>query len=129
MYAFQVVRVKGDMLLIDGTVMADCVTTARAGCFPLVAFLCSVLQLSRRMLIPDILKSEQESWWDVGHHGKTRKDNELTLSFAVRVLEVLLTGCGVRYKDVRMQYAACLKEFFKVPKLMHLFPYCQHPEF
>jgi hypothetical protein len=116
------------MLLLDGTVMADCITAARAGRFPLVAFLYSVLQLSRHMLFPDILKSEQESWWDLEHRGKTRKD-ELTLSFAVRVLEVLLTGCGVGYKDIRMQYAVCLKEFFKVPKLVHLFLYCQHPEF
>jgi hypothetical protein len=122
-------RVKGDMLLIDGTVMADCIRTACAGRFPLVAFLYIVLQLSRHTLFPDILKSEQESWWDLEHRGKTRKDNDLTLSFAVRVLEVLLTGCGVGYKDVRMQYAVCLKEFFKVSKLMNLFQFCQHPEF
>jgi hypothetical protein len=117
------------MLLIDGTVMANCITTARAGRFPLVAFLYSVLQLSRHTLFPDVLKSEQESWWDLEHCGKTRKDNELSLSFAVRVLEVLLAGCGTGYKDVRMQYAVCLKEFFKVPKLMHLFQYCLLPEF
>jgi hypothetical protein len=124
-----VAKVKGSILLIDGTVMAACVTAARAGRFPLVAFLYSVLQLSRHMPFPDTLKSEQESWWDLDHHGKTRKDNELTLSFAIRVLEILLTGCGIGYRDVRMQYAVCLKEFLKVHKLVHSFLYCLHPEF
>jgi hypothetical protein len=117
------------MLLMDGAVMADCITAARAGRFPLVAFLYSVLQLSQHTPFPDVLKSEQESWWDLEHHGKTRKDNELTLSFALRVLEVLLTGCGVGYTDVRMQYALCLREFFKVRKLMLLFVCCLRTEF
>jgi hypothetical protein len=113
-----VAKVKGSMFLIDGPVLADCVTAARADRFPLVAFLYSVLQLSKHTPFPDMLKSEQESWWDLEHHGKTRKDNELTLSFILRVLEVLLTGCGVGHVDVRMQYAVCLREFFKVHKLM-----------
>jgi hypothetical protein len=117
------------MLLIDGTIMAKCITAARAGRFPLAAFLYSLVQLCRHTPFPDILKSEQESWWDLEHHGKTRKDNELTVSFALRVLEVVLAGCGVQYGDVRMQYALCLKEFFKVDKLLFLFLCCLHPQF
>jgi hypothetical protein len=119
-----VARVKSNVELIDGNVMADCVIAARAGHFPLVVFLYGVLQLSRHTPFPSVLKPGHQGWWDLDHHIKTDKGSELTLSFAVRVLEVLITGCGVDNKYVRMQYAICLKEFFQVPELMHLFFYC-----
>jgi hypothetical protein len=106
---------------MDGNMMADCITAARGGRFPLLAFLYSVLQLARHSSFASVLKSEHGGWWDQDHQSKTRKDSELTLSFAVRVLEILITGCGAGQKDVRMQYAICLKEFFQVAILMDVF--------
>jgi hypothetical protein len=114
---------------MDGSVMAGCVTAARAGRFPLLAFLYSVLQLARHSSFASVLKSEHGGWWDLDHHSKTGKDSDLTLSFAVRVLEILITGCSVGHKDVRMQYTVCLKEFFQVPRLMHVFLYFQAVQF
>lgn len=115
---------KGNVALMDGSVMADCITVARVGRFPLLALLYSMLQLSQHSSIAGILKSEHGGWWDLNHHSKIKKDSELTLSFAVRVLEILITGCGVAYKDVRMQYAICLKEFFQVGIPMCILPLC-----
>lgn len=105
---------KGNVALMDGSVMANCITAARAGRFPLLAFLYSVLQLVRHSPFASLIKSEHGGWWDLDHCIETRKDGDLALSFAVRVVEILITGCGVGHKHIRMQYAMCLKEFFQV---------------
>jgi len=119
-----VARVKGDLLLMDGNVMADCIRAARSGRFPLVMYLHIVLQLVKHMPPCDVSKYEEGSWWYLDHGDKT--DTGLKLNFVVRVLEVLLSGCGVTYKEVRLQYAVCLKQFFQVHRLMHTFPYHPH---
>ena len=108
---------KGDML-VDGNVMADCMSAARSGSFPLVVYLHIVSQLVQHTPLSNVSKCEKGSWWDLDHRDKT--DSGLRLHFVVRVLEVLLAGCGVAYKEVRMQYAICLKQFFQVPKLTHI---------
>lgn len=115
---------KGDLLLMDGNVLADCIRAARSGRFPLVMYLHIVLQLVKHMPPCDVSKYEEGSWWYLDHGDKT--DTGLKLNFVVRVLEVLLSGCGVTYKEVRLQYAVCLKQFFQVHRLMHTFPYHPH---
>lgn len=112
---------KGDMLLMDGTVMADCVRVARSGRFPLVVYLYIVSQLVKHTPLCDVSKYEKGNWWYLDNRDKT--DSGLRLNFVVRVLEVLLSGCAVTYKEVRSQHAICLKQFFQVRKLMHIFPY------
>lgn len=112
---------KGDVLLMDRSVMAECVRAAHSGRFPLVAYLHIVSQLVQHTPIGDVSRCEKGGWWDLDHHDKT--DNGQRLNFVVRVLEVLLTGCGISYKEISMQYAVCLKQFFQVPKLMHIFLY------
>lgn len=115
---------KGDLLLMDGNVMADCIRAARSGRFPLVVYLHIVLQLVKHTPLCDVSKYEKGSWWYLDHGDKT--DSGLRLNFVVRVLEVLLSGCGVTYREVRLQYAVCLKHFFQVHKLMHIFLYHPH---
>jgi hypothetical protein len=100
------------MLLMDGNVMADCIKAARSGRFPLVVYLHVVSQLVLHTPLGDVSKHEKGSWWNLDHCDKT--DSGLRLNFVVRVLEVLLSGCGVTYKEVRTQYAVCLKHFFQV---------------
>lgn len=112
---------KGDVLLMDGNVMADCVRAARSGRFPLVVFLHIVSQLVKHTPHCDVSKYEKGNWWYLGHRDET--DSGLRLNFVVRLLEVLLSGCGVTHKEVRMQHAICLKQFFQVCKLMHIFLY------
>ena len=112
---------KGDMLLMDGNMMADCVRAARSGRFPLVVYLYIVSQLVKHTPLCDVSKCGKGNWWYLGHSEET--DSGLRLKFVVRVLEVLLSGCGVTDKEVRMQHAICLKQFFQVRKLMHIFPY------
>lgn len=110
----------GDMLVMDGNVMADCIRAARSGRFPLMMYLHIVSQLVQHMPLCDVSKYEKGSWWNFDHRDKT--DSGLRLNFVVRVLEVLLSGCGVTHKEVRMQYAICVRQFFQVRKLMHVFP-------
>lgn len=112
------------MLLMDGNVMADCVRAAHSGRFPLVVYLHIVSQLVKHTPLCDASKCEERNWWYLDHRDKT--DSGLRLNFVVRVLEVLLSGCGVTYKEVRLQYAICLKQFFQVLKLMHISPYHLH---
>jgi hypothetical protein len=109
------------MLLVDGNVMADCMRAARSGRFPLVVYLHVVSQLVQHTPLFDVSKCEKDSWWDLHHCDKTESGQRL--NFVVRVLEVLLAGCGVSYKEVRMQHAVCLKQFFQVPKLTHILLY------
>lgn len=115
---------KGEMLLMDGNVMTDCIRAARSGRFPLVVCLHVVSQLVKHTPLSDVSKYEKGSWWYLDDRDKT--DGGLRLNFVVRVLEVLLSGCGVTYKEVRLQYAICLKQFFQVHKLMHIFLYHLH---
>lgn len=112
------------MLLMDGNVMADCVRAARSGRFPLVMYLHIVSQLVKHTPFCDVSKYEKGNWWYLDHRDTT--DSGLRLNFVVRVLEALLSGCGVPHKDVRKQHAICLKQFFQVRKLMHIFPYHLH---
>jgi hypothetical protein len=116
--------VKGDVLLMDGNVMADCVRVARSGRFPLVVYLHIVSQLVKHTPLCDVSKYKKGNWWCLDHRDKT--DSGLRLNFVVRVLEILLSGCGVTSKEGRMQHAICLKQFFQVCKLMHIFPYHLH---
>jgi len=112
--------VEGYMLLMVGNMMADCVRAARSGRFPLVVYLHILSQLVEHTPLCDVSKYGKGNWWYLDHRDET--DSGLRLNFVVRVLEVLLSGCGVTYKEVRLQHAICLKQFFQVHKLMRIFP-------
>jgi hypothetical protein len=112
------------MLLMDGNVMADCVRAARSGRFPLVVYLHILSQLVEHTPLSDVSKYKKGNWWYLDHRDET--DSGLRLNFVVRVLEVLLSGCGVTHKAVRLQHAICLKQFFQVCKLMRIFLYHLH---
>ncbi|KAJ9574702.1 hypothetical protein L9F63_008137, partial [Diploptera punctata] len=109
---YQVAAVAGDLMKSSGEIMLKNLKKSLSGYIPLSGFLYCLLQLTKHTSLPTILKSKDCKWWDLYYCHKN--ENEEALSFAVRMLEVLMTGCGMESQAVRLSYAECLKEFFKV---------------
>ncbi|XP_069672379.1 HEAT repeat-containing protein 1 [Periplaneta americana] len=94
---------------LDGRLLSTCMTTARKGVFPLAIFLHCILQLLESTPFP----SEDRKWWNLDHH----KDSGQTLTFIVRALEILITGCGATDRVTRTQCALALRKFFQMNSL------------
>ena len=95
----------------SGTVMLKCLKKSLSGYVPLSGFLYSVRQLIKHTPLPAELKSENNKWWNL--YFPDKEGNQTALQFAVKMLEILFIGCSSQ-KPLRLSYAECLKEFFKV---------------
>ncbi|PSN50219.1 hypothetical protein C0J52_07804 [Blattella germanica] len=107
----EVIVVPGDLMESSGKVMLESVNKSRMGYVPVSAFLYCMLQLTRHTPLPTALKSENIKWWNL--YFTEENDSESALRFTVKMLEVLIVGCGSEKEAVRMCYAEYLKEFFK----------------
>ena len=96
----------------SGKVMLKSLKKSILGCIPLSGFLYCMLQLTKHTSLPAKFKSEDCKWWNLYFCDKD--EDQEALSFTIRILEILITGCGMEKKTECMSYGKCFKNCFKV---------------